>query len=217
MNEARKRPLPAGLVLVAVLALSVAACTDTAESPTTVTTVDTGGSTTTDPEESIAPDTIVEGKVSLEQLQPEVSFTTSDRWFVAIAQPGAVALDDVDRIADFTRAALFLNARPFEASSVDEWSEGHEDVSVLARNETVVDGRDGVVYDIIFDGEGEIPFLSAQCCGGRIVLRNSEYYRVWVLDTGGEVPLVIFSPVLRDDVDWYGKLDGVFDTLEIGS
>lgn len=167
--------------------------------------------------DGIAADTFVEGEVSLEQLQPELSFTTPDRWFVAVAQPGAVILEDLDRTTDFTRAVLFLNARPFEASSVDEWSEGHEDVSVLAREETIVDGREGVVYDITFDGEGELPFLSAQCCGGRIILRNGEYYRVWVLDSGGEAPLVIFSPVLRDDVDWYDKVDGIIDTLDIAS
>lgn len=209
-------------VAVAILALGLllAACgtadsegamTTGALEETTITTGPTGAEA-----EGVSPGSSVEGEVELGQFPTQVSFTTSDSWFVALAQPGAVIFEDLDQEAMFTRAVLILSATPFEAETVDGWADGHDDVSILQQDETQVGGFETTVYDLTYDGPGEVPFLTAPGYGGEIVLRSTEYYRVWVTDINDEKPLVIFSPVLRGDTGWFDKAQAIIDTMEFG-
>lgn len=166
--------------------------------------------------EGVSPQSFIEGEVELGQFPTQVSFTTSDSWFVPVAQPGAVILEDLDRESDFTRAVLILSATPFEAETVNGWADRHDDVSILQQDETQVGGFETTVYDLTYDGPGEVPFLTAQCCGGRIILRSTEYYRIWVIDINDENPLVLFSPVLRGDAGWFDKARALIDTMQFG-
>lgn len=50
----------------------------------------------------------------------------------------------------------------------------------------------------------------------RIILRSTEYYRVWVIDIHDEAPLVLFSPVLRGDTGWFDKVQAIIDSMEFG-
>jgi hypothetical protein len=56
--------------------------------------------------------------------------------------------------------------------------------------------------------------LTAKCCGGSMVVRSTEYYRVWIIDTGEESPLAFFVPVLKDDLDWLEKAERLIATVE---
>lgn len=157
------------------------------------------------------------GKVDLADLfDLPVSVTTDTWWTTAVVQSGAVILEFRERETPFTRAVLILSAEPIDAKTVDEWADRHDTVTLEDRQETQVSGFDTVVYDLTYDGDGEVPFLSAPCCGGRIILRNTEYYRVWVIDIDAETPLVVLSPVLRSDLDWFENAQNVVDSMEIG-
>lgn len=165
----------------------------------------------------LEPDMPTQGQAVLaEEFDLPLSITTEDEWFAAVVQPGAVILEYPERSTPFTRAVLMLTAEPIGAETVDDWAEQQDAVTLEDRRETQVSGFDTVVYDLTYDGQREQPFLSAQCCGGRIILRNTEYYRVWVIDIDAEKPLVVFSPVLRGDLDWYEKVQDVVDSMEIG-
>lgn len=218
-NERITRRKP---VVVAILALGLllAAC-GTADSEGATTNGATEETTTTTgpngaEAEDVSPGDSVEGEVELGQFPTHVAITTSDSWFVPLAQPGAVILEDPDQEAMFTRAVLILSATPFEAETVDGWADGHDDVSILQQDETQVGGSEATVYDLTYDGPGEVPFLTAPGYGGEIVLRSTEYYRVWVIDIDDEKPLVVFSPVLRGDTGWFDKAQAIIDTMRFG-
>lgn len=151
-----------------------------------------------------------------DEFDAPVSISSEDEWVAAVVEPGAVILEYPERETPFTRAVLILSAEPLGADSVDEWASQQDAVSIESRNETQVSSFGTVVYDLTYDGEGELPFLSVECCGGQIVLRNSEYYRVWVIGIDADRPLVVFSPVLRGDLDWYVNAQGIVDSMEIG-
>lgn len=154
--------------------------------------------------------------VLAEEFDVPVSITTESEWFAAVVQPGAVILEYPERETPYTRAVLILSAEPLGAETVDEWAEQQDAVTLHDRQETQVSGLDTVVYDLTHDSDTEVPFLSAPCCGGQIILRNTEYYRVWVIDVDSDAPLVVFSPVLRDDTEWYEHAQDVVDSMVIG-
>lgn len=214
---ARRKPVVAILVLGLILAACSAADTEGAatsgapEETTTATTPETDAEA-----EGVSAGSSVEGEVELGQFPTQVSITTSDSWFVELAQPGAVFLVDLDRETPTTRAVLVLSATPFEAETVGGWADGHDGVSILQQDETQVGGLETTVYDLTYDGPGEVPFLTVQCCGGRLILRSTEYYRVWVIDIDDETPLVLFSPVLRGDAGWFDKAQALIDTIQFG-
>lgn len=218
-NELITRRKPIAVAILA-LSLALAAC-GTADSEGATTTrapeeaTTTKGSTEAEVE-GVTPGSSVEGEVELGQFPTQVSFTTSDSWFVPLARSGAVILEDLDQEAMFTRALLILSATPFEAETVDGWADGHDDVSILQQDETQVGGFDTIVYDLTYDGAEEVPFLTAPGYGGEIVLRSTEYYRVWVIDINDENPLVLFSPVLRGDIGWFDKAQAIVDSMEFG-
>lgn len=167
--------------------------------------------------EALEPGRSTQGEAVLaEEFDAPVSIRTEDEWLAAVVQPGAVILEYPERETPFTRAVLMLSAEPIGAETVDDWAEQHKAVTLEDRQETQVSGFRTVVYDLTYEGEGEVPFLSAPCCGGQIILRNTEYYRVWVIDIDADRPLVIVSPVLRDDLDWYENAQGIVDSMEIG-
>lgn len=232
-----------GIAAVAVLATVLAACgggatttagdtattaaADTTTAPEATTT--TAAATTTTAEATTTTvDALtrrcqniqcVEGEVTLDQFEPEITFTTEHGWKVSFAQAGAVILEDLDQPVPFTRAVLILNAEPYEADTVDEWLELNDGVTVEDRQETQVGGLDAVVYDLTYEGTEHIPFLRAlpcEPCGGRIVLRSSDYDRVWVIERDAQQPLVVFSQVLRADVPWLEKAQAIVDTVEFG-
>lgn len=209
-------------VAVAVLALGLvlAACGTADTEGATTTRAPEETTTTTGPTEAepegVSPGSSVEGEVELGQFPTPVSFATSDSWFVPLAQPGAVILEDLDQEAMFTRALLILSATPFEAETVDGWADGQDDVSILQQDEIQIGGFDTTVYDLTYDGPEEVPFLTAPGYGGEIVLRSTEYYRVWVIDIHDEAPLVLFSPVLRGDTGWFDKVQAIIDSMEFG-
>lgn len=184
--------------LIAVLALVMVGC----------------GGPSGDP---LEPERPFEGDATLaDEFDVPVSLSSDSEWFAAVVQPGAVILEYPERETPFTRAVLILSAEPFGADNVDEWASQQEAVSMENRSEMQVSGYGTVVYDLTYDGEDELPLLSAQCCGGQIVLRNTEYYRVWVIDIDSDRPLVVFSPVLRGDLDWYEHAEEIVDSMEIG-
>jgi hypothetical protein len=80
-------------------------------------------------------------------------------------------------------------------------------------------GFAAVVYDLTYDGTQHILFLrasSCEPCGGAILLRSSDYHRVWVIDRDAPQPLVVFTQVLRADAQWLEKAQAIVDTMEFG-
>ena len=74
-------------------------------------------------------------------------------------------------------------------------------------------GLNAIVYDISYTGENELAVLTAPW--GQIIVRNTEYYRIWMTETGGDKPLVLFTAVLTDDLDWLDKAEKLVATIEI--
>jgi len=56
--------------------------------------------------------------------------------------------------------------------------------------------------------------LTAKCCGGSMVVRSTEHYRVWIVETGEDPPLTLFVPVLKNDLEWLEKAEQLIATLE---
>ena len=158
----------------------------------------------------------IQGQEAFSDFAMPISITAETEWVAAVEQPGAVILEYPEREAPFTRAVLILHAEPFGAATVDEWVGLQEDVALVERQETQIDGFAVVVYDLTYDGVEELPFLSADCCGGRIILRNTEYYRVWAFEDAWGAPLVVFSPVLRGDTEWFQNAEDLVNSMQIG-
>ena len=220
------------IVLVA-MALALAACGGdsdaTADTATTTeaapTTTAAAGTTTTAEGEGVNPGDTVEGDIELGQFPTPISFTTSDSWFVPIAEPEGVVFEDPAREAPFTRSVLFLIATPTGGhETVGDRVENPEDLSglglqydevtIVDQAETQVGGFNTTVYDLTYDGSEELPFLRTRGFGGKIILRDTEYYRIWEVDNGED--FVLFAPVLRGDVEWLDKAQALIDTIEFG-
>lgn len=144
--------------------------------------------------------------------------TLDGNWVALEVNPASVILEYTERVARYTRGVLISSAIPVAAETLDEWAAAQDLLTVENREPTQVSGYDAVVYDLTYDGDGEVTVLTNSCqlCGGRLILRNSEYYRIWMVDIDAERPLAIFSPVLRDDVDWLENADAVVDSMQIG-
>ena len=210
------------IVVMAAMVLTVAGCGDATASTTTTTeaspTTTTVATTTTAKAVGVSSGDTVEGFVGLGQFPAPISFTTSDSWDVPFAEPEGVVLADPVTEAPFTRALLFLIATPTggHESIGDQVAQGSqfEQVTIIEQAETTVGGFDATVYDLTYDGPGELDFLITQGFGGSIILRNTEYYRVWEVDNGER--LVLFAPVLRGDLEWFNKAEALIDTIEFG-
>ncbi|SRR6056297_3553083 len=239
------------IVLFAAMALALAACggddddataeatanteaapTTTAPADTTTTAVTDAAPTTTAPADATPPtegegvsagDT-VEGDIELGQFPTPISFTTSDSWVVPIAEPDRVVFEDPVQEAPFTRAVLFLIAKPtgghetigdrVDSEDLSGLGLQYDEVTIVDQAETQVGGFDATVYDLTYDGSGELPLLSTQGFGGSIILRDTEYYRIWEVDNGED--FVLFAPVLRGDVEWLDKAEALIDTIQFG-
>lgn len=204
-------------VLASVPTTTTPEPTSTTSPGTTVTTVPPAfkpTSTSAEPESDVKAGGIVLGEVELDMLESTVTLTAEEPWNVEIAMDGAVVLVDPDRVSEFTRGVMFLEAIPF-AATIDEWADMHDGATIESRYETQVGGLDAVVYDITYAGEGDLAILTATCCGGSIVVRSIEYYRVWTIETGRDRPLALFAAVLTDDTDWLSKAEQLVATIEI--
>lgn len=238
------------IVIFAVMASALAACggddddataeatatteaapTTTAPADTTIPVTDAAPTTAppadaTPPTEGggVSPGDTVEGDIELGQFPTPISFTTSDRWLVPVAEPEGVALEDPVQEAPFTRAVLFLIATPTGGHQTIGDRVGSEDLSglglqydevtIVDQAATQVGGFDATVYDLTYDGSGELPLLRTQGFGGSIILRDTEYYRIWEVDNGED--FVVFAPVLRGDLEWLDKAEALIDTIEFG-
>lgn len=221
------------IVIFATMALAFAACggdddaatagttTTTEAAPTTAAPADT---TTTTEAEGVNPGDTVEGDIELGQFPTPISFTTSDSWVVPIAEPEGVVLEDPEQQAPFTRAVLFLIATPtgghdtigdrVDSEDLSGLGLQYDEITIVDEAETQVGGFAATVYDLTYDGSGELPLLSTEGFGGSIILRDTEYYRIWEVDNGED--FVLFAPVLRGDVQWLDKAQALIDTIEFG-
>ncbi len=197
------------IVILAAMALALAACGGDDDDATADATTTEAAPTTAAPAEAtpptegegVSPGDTVEGDVELGQFPTPISFTTKDSWFVPIAEPDGVVLEDPVQEAPFTRAVLFLTATPMGGLDTigDLVGSGdqYDEVTIVDQAETQVGGFDATVYDLTYDGSGELPFLSTQGFGGSIVLRDTEYYRIWEVDNGGDFVLAVRSGAAR--------------------
>lgn len=198
--------------------------TSTVETATTVSPPQTTSSTTTTDGQESGDETLKTGlqtegtKVVADEFDKPISVTLDGNWVALEVHHGSVILEYTERVARYTRAVIISRSNPFAAETLDEWAAGQDLVAVENREETQVSGYEAVVYDLTYDGDGELPVLTTSChlCGGRIILRNTEYYRIWMIDIDAERPLAIFSPVLRDDTAWLEIADAVVNSLQIG-
>jgi len=211
------------IVVFGAMALALAACGGddddaTADATTTEAAPSTAPADTATEGEGVSPGDTVEGDVELGQFPTPISFTTKDSWFVPIAEPDGVVLEDPVQEAPFTRAVLFLTATPMGGLDTigDLVGSGdqYDEVTIVDQAETQVGGFDATVYDLTYDGSGTLPFLSTEGFGGSIVLRDTEYYRIWEVDNGDD--FVLFAPVLRGDVEWLDKAEALIDTIQFG-
>lgn len=189
-------------------------------SPTTPTTTTLPATTTTraEPESNVAVGEVFTGEAQFfNVVEPSVALTAEDPWKLLELHRGVVLLQDPELVTQFTRAVLLVDAAPIGAETIDEWAPINADVTLQSRTETEVGGIDAVVYDITYDGEGDLPFLSLSSSfnQGRIIVRSSEYYRVWDVNTGDEKRLFVFVPVLPDDIDWLDRAESLVSTIEL--
>jgi hypothetical protein len=185
--------------------------TTTTEPPTTTTTA---APTTTEPENVLQVGDVLVGEAELDMLEPAVTISAEDPWNVVEVMDGAVIFEDPDKLSPWTNAVLLVESVPF-AATIDDWADTHDTATIESRSETQVGRLDAVVYDISYTGENELAVLTAPW--GQIIVRNTEYYRIWMVETGGEKPLALFVPVLTDDLDWLDKAEKLVATIEFAA
>lgn len=190
--------------------------TTTTAPPTTTTTAAPTTSTSTEAENTLRTGGVVQGEVELNMLEPAVTLIAEDPWDVAVLADGAVILQDPERLSQWTRAIGIVESVPF-GPTIDDWADTHDTVTIESRTETQVGGLDAVVYDISYTGDNELAILTAPIQGGSIIVRNTEYYRIWMIETGTEKPLALFAPVLTDDLDWLNKAERIVATIEFAA
>ncbi|NNC79100.1 MAG: hypothetical protein HKN94_03010 [Acidimicrobiales bacterium] len=192
--------------------------TTTSAVPSTTTTAPSTTSTTAEPEAGVRSGDVILGEAEIDLLDPIVTLTADEPWNVhADSVDGAIILQDPELVSEYTRGLMLLEAtKPFGAS-IDEWADANEAATIESRAETQVGGLDAIVYDISYVGDNDLAILTAPCCGGRIIVRNTEYYRVWMIETGRDRPFALFSAVLTDDIEWLDKAERLVATVEFDS
>ena len=185
----------------------------------TTTTLPASTTTLAEPESNAAVGEEFTGEAEfLNVMERSIALAAEDPWKLLELRRGVVLLQDPELVSQFTRAILMISAEPIGADTVEDWAALNGGVTIESQGETEVGGINAVVYDITYGGEGDLPFLSLSSGfnQGRIIVRSSEYYRVWDVNTGGEKRLFVFVPVLPDDINWLDRAERLVSTLEVG-
>lgn len=169
--------------------------------------------------EPIAVGSLDPGKHSTDQIGTGVTFTIDERWLVPISEPDTLILQSVDPPKPFTRAVQVMRNVSLQGTAepgvdLDAFLRSNSDVTATNRRQVTVAGSDAIVADVTSTTR-ERTFLLASV--GPMVLRPSEVARTWVVDQGGEPPIVLFSPVAKKDADWLDTTaDDVVDSIKLG-
>ena len=188
-------------------------------SPPTTTSLATTTTTRPEPESNIPVGEVFTGEAEfLNVVEPSIALTAETPWKLFELQRGVALLQDPELVSQFTRGVVLVDAVPIREDTIDDWAQLSNDISIQSRTETDVGGVEAVVYDITYDGDADLPILSlaSRFNQGRIIVRSSEYYRIWDVNTGDERRLFIFAAVLHDDIEWLEKAENLVSTIELG-
>ena len=157
------------------------------------------------------------GEHSTDQLGTEVTFRLDETWGVPVSEPGSLVLQTYDPPVPFTRAVLMLREVELEGAGdltvdIDGFLRTAPTVEATNQRDVTVGGADATVVDLT--ATQEEPLLLSGV--GTIVLRPTEIARLWVVDQGDQLPIVLFAPVGVDDTEWLATADDVVDSIDLG-
>jgi len=235
------------LALLTLSTVVVAACSsgDDADAPPAGTAADVAATAVDAPDETlppvasrIEPGDLAPGSYEFEFLGTSASLTTTEPWFVPVAQDSVVILEDPDQPPD-TDARAVLLLRPTGFLSAGDIATGYTDVTgptddvdawielvgfrvedrgaadVAGRAADVITGAGPIGDDTFLRTNAPLPFNGTPD-GDYIYVRASHRYRIWLIDQGRFDPVVVMAVADPDDEQWFDRSQLIIDALELG-